>query len=107
MYQQSWSVESLSQEKSIGKSNAVFMFSPDKQFVMKTINKSESKALRALTFDFYQHLSSNPSSLLTSFYAHCRIKVDGVKLYCIVIQNAFHKTLKLNRVYDLKVLNNL
>eukprot|EP01119_Soliformovum_irregulare_P025449 TRINITY_DN9430_c0_g1_i1.p1 TRINITY_DN9430_c0_g1~~TRINITY_DN9430_c0_g1_i1.p1 ORF type:complete len:356 (+),score=81.30 TRINITY_DN9430_c0_g1_i1:64-1068(+) len=101
-YLHSWSNTKLSSEKSAGKSDSVFLFSPDRQFVLKTISREESKWLRSLTESMYNHLMKNPNSLLNEYFGHHRLVFRRKKIHFVVMANIFKYSHNLVEMYDLK-----
>lgn len=101
-YLHSWSDLNIEQQKSLGKSGSVFMFSSDKKFVLKTITQSESKFLRGIFEEYCKHMISFPNSLLTKIYGHHRVDVKGKKVYFVILGNVIATNLTLHETYDLK-----
>jgi len=86
----SWNNKKLDYKKSVGKSESLFIFSADKKFILKTINHSESKALRKIILDYHKFMSENVNSLLPKFFAHHRLKTQGKSIYYVILENIFY-----------------
>lgn len=50
-----------------GKSGAILMFTNDKKFILKTINKNESLLLQKNLEEYIKHIKLNPNTLLIKF----------------------------------------
>ncbi|EFC37710.1 phosphatidylinositol-4-phosphate 5-Kinase [Naegleria gruberi] len=86
-----------------GKSGALFFFSADMQYMLKTVTKKESKFLRKILPDYYNHVMANPNTLITRFYGMYSIKPRGGKnVRFIVMNNVFDTTMYVSERYDLK-----
>lgn len=86
-----------------GKSGALFFFSQDGRFVLKTVTKKESKYFRIILPGYYQHVLNNKDTLLPRFYGLHRITPKGGKnVRFIVMNNVFQTSLKIHEKYDLK-----
>ena len=61
----------------MGKSGAFFFFSYDRRFILKTLKKEEIPTLKALLFDYYNHITwENPNSLLARIYGLYEIQIE-------------------------------
>ena len=89
----------------MGKSSSMFIYSNDRKFVVKTISKTESKQLRDMLTDYYNHLYSFPNSFLMKFYGHHRIHFSNGKkiVYFVVLGNVLCTAKPIHEIYDLKV----
>jgi len=88
-----------------GKSGALFFFSADMEFILKTVTKKESKFLRRILPQYYNHVMTNPSTLITRFYGLYSIKPKNNKLNnvrFIIMNNVFDTQLFVEERYDLK-----
>jgi 1-phosphatidylinositol-4-phosphate 5-kinase len=93
------------QNFSEGKSGSFFCFSPDNNFIMKTIDISEVKVLREILPSYYDHLASNPHSLLTRLYGLHSVKIqNNVEIFVLLMGNLFNTSRKIHEKYDLKVI---
>lgn len=91
------------QKFSEGKSGSFFCFSPDKNFIMKTIPESEAIVLRKILPDYYHHLSANPSSFIIRLYGLHSLKIQNdVEIFVVVMGNVFNTDKKIHERYDLK-----
>ena len=62
-----------------GASGSFFFFSKDKRFIVKTMNSSEKEFfLGKLALPYFEHLRSNPTSLLARIYGIFTVKISGL-----------------------------
>ena len=93
----------LSELGSPGKSGSFFYFSRDYKYIIKTIHKGEHKFLRKSLKEYYNHVRSNPNTLLSQFYGLHRVKIAyGKKIYFVVMNNLFPPHRDIHRTFDLK-----
>jgi len=91
------------QKWSEGKSGSFFCFSPDKRFIMKTIDESEACLLENMIVPYYKHINSNSRSFITRLYGFHVLKVEHyLTVYTITMSNLFDTELKIHEKYDLK-----
>eukprot|EP01080_Neovahlkampfia_damariscottae_P010437 gene10437-2959_t len=102
---------SLCHEKSLaiigtpGKSGSLFFFSLDMQYIIKTITKKESKTMREMLPEYYNHAMSHSSTLINRFYGMYSIKSKDNQqqnVRFIIMNNVFDTPFKVNFKYDLK-----
>eukprot|EP01111_Echinosteliopsis_oligospora_P010396 TRINITY_DN3223_c0_g1_i1.p1 TRINITY_DN3223_c0_g1~~TRINITY_DN3223_c0_g1_i1.p1 ORF type:complete len:730 (-),score=223.28 TRINITY_DN3223_c0_g1_i1:92-2281(-) len=103
-YLMSWSDSRLSRSKTEGKSDATFMLSPDRKFIIKTVTKGESARLRKLLPSYFQHIRANPETFLSRLLGLHRVnrRMGQAKIYFVVLNNVFNTPAPLTEVYDLK-----
>lgn len=93
----------LSELGSPGKSGSFFYFSRDYKYIIKTIHHAEHKFLRKILKDYYEHIGSNPNTLLSQFYGLHRVKLPyGKKVHFVVMNNLFPPHRDIHRTFDLK-----
>ena len=93
----------LSELGSPGKSGSFFYFSRDYKYIIKTIHHAEHKFLRMILKDYYEHVRSNPDTLLSQFYGLHRVKLPyGRKVHFVVMNNLFPPHRDIHRTFDLK-----
>ncbi|KAI9815148.1 MAG: Phosphatidylinositol-4-phosphate 5-kinase [Thelocarpon impressellum] len=93
----------LSELGSPGKSGSFFYFSRDYKYIIKTIHHTEHKLLRRILRDYYEHVESNPNTLLSQFYGLHRVKIAyGRKIHFVVMNNLFPPHRDIHRTFDLK-----
>jgi len=86
-----------------GRSNSFFIFSPDKKFIIKTINEEESKVLLRMLPSLHRYFSANPHSLITRFYGCHGVRVShGELVHVVVMGNVFSSPIAIHECYDLK-----
>ncbi|KAL8429413.1 hypothetical protein Efla_001251 [Eimeria flavescens] len=123
------SLASLSELVSEGKSGALFYYTANGKFIIKTVSREAALALRGLLPDYFAHFSRNSESLIARFLglhaihhsAPHRHKWRGAarasysialparlanivkrKIYFLVMENLFHTPVPIHRRYDLK-----
>ncbi|KAG5931955.1 hypothetical protein E4U53_001539 [Claviceps sorghi] len=93
----------LSELGSPGKSGSFFYFSRDYKYIIKTIHHAEHKFLRKVLRDYYNHVQSNPNTLLSQFYGLHRVKMPyGKKIHFVVMNNLFPPHRDIHTTFDLK-----
>ena len=93
----------LSELGSPGKSGSFFYFSRDYRFIIKTIHHTEHKFLRKILKQYYEHIKSNPHTLLSRFYGLHRVKLPhGRKIHFVIMNNLFPPHKDIHETYDLK-----
>jgi len=100
-----------------GKSGAFFMFTPCRRFLLKTLTEAEKDFLLSILPNYFEHMRSNPDTLLPWFLGMYRMKAKGVSakgvssksddtVRVIVMANVFDngvsKGVNLEEQYDLK-----
>jgi len=81
---------------------AFFCFSPDKNFILKTIEPDEAKLLKKILSQFHEHIAKNPKSFINRLYGFHSVKVHNLKIYALVMGNVFNTKLSIHEKYDLK-----
>ncbi|KAG7095491.1 hypothetical protein E1B28_006230 [Marasmius oreades] len=93
----------LSELGSPGKSGSFFYFSRDYRFIIKTIHHKEHKFLLRVLKRYYDHVKSNPHTLLSRFYGLHRVKLPrGRKIHFVIMNNLFPPHKDIHETYDLK-----
>ena len=100
--------ESLYELCSSGQSGALFYFSKDKQYMLKTIPKREFQSLRTILANYLSHVNKYPDSMITTFFGMHKIEwgTEGTcskkeTRYLIVMGNLFKDWIVGNR-FDMK-----
>ncbi|XP_026189953.1 uncharacterized protein LOC34618003 [Cyclospora cayetanensis] len=110
------SLASLSELVSEGKSGALFYYTADGKFIIKTVSRESARGLRRLLPDYLEHFVKNPESLLSRFLGLHAVKHTFPrqgrlssaanrmrhKTYFLVMENLFHTPVPIHRRYDLK-----
>ncbi|KAK8967217.1 Phosphatidylinositol 4-phosphate 5-kinase 1 [Platanthera guangdongensis] len=95
--------DGLKEISSPGKSGSIFYLSQDERFVIKTLKKSELKALLKMLPKYYDHVGAYDNTLITKVFGLHRITVNcGQKIRFVVMGNMFCTELRIHRRYDLK-----
>uniref|UniRef100_A0A0W0FSC9 1-phosphatidylinositol-4-phosphate 5-kinase n=1 Tax=Moniliophthora roreri TaxID=221103 RepID=A0A0W0FSC9_MONRR len=93
----------LSELGSPGKSGSFFYFSRDYRFIIKTIHHKEHKFLLKVLRRYYDHVKSNPHTLISRFYGLHRVKLPrGRKIHFVIMNNLFPPHKDIHETYDLK-----
>lgn len=93
----------LSELGSPGKSGSFFYFSRDYKYIIKTVHHHEAKFLRKIMRKYYDHVRTNPNTLLSQFYGLHRVKMPyGRKIHFVVMNNLFPPHKDIHRTFDLK-----
>jgi len=93
----------LSELGSPGKSGSFFYFSRDYRFIIKTIHHNEHKFLLKVLKQYYEHVKTNPHTLLSRFYGLHRVKLPhGRKIHFVIMNNLFPPHKDVHETYDLK-----
>ena len=86
-----------------GASGSLFWLSGDDIFIIKTVQKGESKFLRKLLPGYYLNLIQNKRTLLPKFFGHFRYQsASGRNIRFIVMQNLLPSHLSYSERFDLK-----
>eukprot|EP00656_Telonema_subtile_P010193 TRINITY_DN14878_c0_g1_i2.p1 TRINITY_DN14878_c0_g1~~TRINITY_DN14878_c0_g1_i2.p1 ORF type:complete len:690 (-),score=148.29 TRINITY_DN14878_c0_g1_i2:230-2299(-) len=84
-----------------GKSGAVFYFSHDMKYLIKSVSKKESKFLRRILPYYYEHVMRHPDTTITLFYGLYCVKPHNMKpIRLVVMSNMFDMV--VHEVYDIK-----
>ncbi|KAK1427052.1 hypothetical protein QVD17_15734 [Tagetes erecta] len=97
--------DALRELSSPGKSGSFFYLTHDDRYMIKTIKKTEVKAILRMLSAYYNHFRSFEHTLLTKFYGlHC-VKLTGAaqkKVRFIIMGNLFCTDYVIHRRFDLK-----
>ncbi|KAI7727483.1 hypothetical protein M8C21_032945 [Ambrosia artemisiifolia] len=97
--------DALRELSSPGKSGSFFYLTHDDRYMIKTIKKTEVKAIIRMLSAYYNHFRSFEHTLLTKFYGlHC-VKLTGAtqkKVRFIIMGNLFCTDCVIHRRFDLK-----
>eukprot|EP00761_Pharyngomonas_kirbyi_P012551 gb/GECH01012578.1/.p1 GENE.gb/GECH01012578.1/~~gb/GECH01012578.1/.p1 ORF type:complete len:486 (+),score=102.55 gb/GECH01012578.1/:1-1458(+) len=86
-----------------GRSGAMFFFSQDGQYAIKTITRREVQYLKQILPEYYNHVMRNPNTLLPRFYGLHRLKPGkGSNVRFVVMNNVFDTDKRIHQMYDLK-----
>ncbi|KAL7711853.1 Cylicin-2 [Entamoeba marina] len=87
-----------------GKSGSMFMFTKDKQFILKVIPKREAKIVSKTLQQYLNYIRSNSHTLMPKFYGMFRVKPKGDEEYrYLVMNNLFpNQSFPIHLKYDLK-----
>eukprot|EP01084_Bolivina_argentea_P208404 355334_1 len=85
-----------------GKSGAFFYISHDGKYVVKTIPKHEVKKLIQTLPDYVKYLKKNTQTILSKYVGLHSIKIYGLTMYFVAMENVFISDMRPNEIYDLK-----
>ncbi|CAN1793764.1 Phosphatidylinositol 4-phosphate 5-kinase 10 [Linum perenne] len=96
--------QTLKEIISTKKTGCLGPLSRDDRFFIKTLRKSEVKAIIEMLPSYYFHLKKNPSTLLSALYGVHVVKpiAGGSKVYFGVLSNVIPSDVNMYRIYDLK-----
>jgi 1-phosphatidylinositol-4-phosphate 5-kinase len=93
----------LSELGSPGKSGSFFYFSRNYRFIIKTIHHSGHAFLLCILKQYYDHVKSNPHTLLSRFDGLHRVKLPrGCKIHFVIMNNIFPPHCNIHETYNLK-----
>jgi 1-phosphatidylinositol-4-phosphate 5-kinase len=103
-YLKSFEFDNLKAVRGEGKSGAFFIFTKDRQFVLKTATGEERDFLWQILPYYYQYMRRNPNSLLPRFYGVYSMKHEGIggMIRFVVMNNIFNTPYSPVEKYDLK-----
>jgi len=91
----------LRQLGSPGRSGAVFYFSNDMKYLIKSVSKKESKFLRRMIPYFYEHVMTHRDTLISLFYQLMTVMPVGMPIIGLVVMPNLLDAV-VHEVYDLK-----
>jgi 1-phosphatidylinositol-4-phosphate 5-kinase len=103
-YLNSFQYDNIKAIKGEGKSGAFFIFTKDKQFILKTATEEERNFLWQILPHYWRYISKNPDTLLPRFYGVYSMKHEGpggVTRF-IIMNNLFNTPYEPVEIYDLK-----
>eukprot|EP01125_Pyxidicula_operculata_P020620 TRINITY_DN7657_c0_g1_i1.p1 TRINITY_DN7657_c0_g1~~TRINITY_DN7657_c0_g1_i1.p1 ORF type:complete len:896 (-),score=308.82 TRINITY_DN7657_c0_g1_i1:250-2937(-) len=100
----SFQYENLHASKGEGKSGANFLFTKDKQFVLKTVTGQERDFLWSILPFYWQYVRRHPNTLLPRFYGVYSMKHEGIggMTRFIITNNVLNSPFDMVETYDLK-----
>ena len=85
------------------KSGQFFFYTHERQYMIKTVSKDESKFLRKILPQYHHHLSQNPNTLLTKIYGMHRVKPHKKpERHFLIFSNVFNTRKFIHKTFDLK-----
>lgn len=86
-----------------GKSGALFYITDDERYFMKTISHIEERMLVSMLPSYYNHICSNPQTLLTQYMAHFSVQTRRDRhIRMVVMASIFNDQIFIDRKFDLK-----
>lgn len=93
----------MSELKTIGRSSAMFYYTWDGRYVLKTLTKNEMNVLRGMLRDYFTYVTNNRDTLMNRFYGAYRSQTSmGKPLRFVIMNNIFPIGFNLNYKFDLK-----
>lgn len=68
--------ETLYELCSSGRSGALFYYTKDRKYLLKTLPQREFNKLRSVLKDYYTHFVTSPDSLITKFFGMYKLEWD-------------------------------
>ncbi|KYR01394.1 phosphatidylinositol-4-phosphate 5-kinase (PIP5K) family protein [Tieghemostelium lacteum] len=81
-------------------SSDFLVYSSDKRYIMKIINKSDSVKLRTLLPHYYNYLIYNPNSLLEKYLGLFRIGNKSNHSYVVILSNLYETNITTNQQFS-------
>ena len=89
-----------------GKSGSFFYFTRDYRYIIKTVTSAEESFLQNIAYRYYNHMQSNPNSLIVRFFGLHKVRLAPEQRYItvVVMENIFFnkEQLPMQERYDLK-----
>ena len=93
----------MSELKTIGRSSAMFYYTWDGRYVIKTLTQEEMKVLQRILPLYYDHVTNHPDTLVNQFYGAYRSQTSiGRKIHFVVMNNIFPIGYQIHLKFDLK-----
>ncbi|EAY18544.1 Phosphatidylinositol-4-phosphate 5-Kinase family protein [Trichomonas vaginalis G3] len=93
----------MSELKTIGRSSAMFYYTWDGRYVIKTQTKDEMKVLQKILPQYFDHVTNHPDTLVNHFYGAYRSQTSiGRKIHFVVMNNIFPIGYQIHYKFDLK-----
>ncbi len=71
----------------IFKGGDFFIFSYDKQLILKTMSYEDFKTISGMYKDYYNHFKKNPNSLITKIYGIFKFEYNQIVEYLYLMRN--------------------
>ncbi|VVC44978.1 Hypothetical protein CINCED_3A024901 [Cinara cedri] len=106
-YENSFQNSTLTKVKNPEKSGAMFFFTDDLKFIIKTLNEQEVEVLSSMLSDYFSHFCEYPNTLLPTISGLYNLKYKSKNYYFIVMSNIYPYDLIYGIIqkYDLKGVN--
>jgi hypothetical protein len=85
-----------------GKSGAFFYYTSDKEFILKTVTKSELQALKMMTEGYSKRITSPTQSYLARIFGAFKIQSGKTKPFRIILMENLSSRMKYPLIFDLK-----
>jgi len=94
---------SFSEIVSSGASGSYFYFTPDKKYIVKTVDKNEKNELMHLCSSYQNHCVENPETMIHYYGCHSiRLPLNTAKVYFVVMKNFIPSSTRPDVMADLK-----
>lgn len=85
-----------------GKSGAFFFFTPDQEFILKTITREELELLNTIIKDYSELILSNQGSLLAKILCVFKIKFSNSPSIILILMENFKANIEDPLLFDMK-----
>ena len=93
----------MSELKTIGRSGAMFFYTWDGRYVLKTLTKGELALLKKNLKKYYQYVTNHPDTLVNQFFGIYRSQTSvGRPIRFVIMNNVFPIGFQLRYKFDLK-----
>lgn len=93
----------MSELKTIGRSSAMFYYTWDGRYVLKTLTKNEMNVLRKMLHLYYPYVSTHPDTLVNQFFGAYRSQTSlGKPIRFVIMNNVFPIGFQIHYKFDLK-----
>lgn len=93
----------MSELKTIGRSSAMFYYTWDGRYVLKTLTKTEMLILRKMLHLYYPYVTTHPDTLVNHFFGAYRSQTSlGKPIRFVIMNNVFPIGFQIHYKFDLK-----
>ncbi|KAJ9446672.1 Type II inositol polyphosphate 5-phosphatase 15 [Diplonema papillatum] len=85
-----------------GAEERLFLASFDDLFVVKSISTVEKETLTRILPAYYEHVKTNPDTLLTKYYSMATLHCNGKRISFVIMRSLLQPERPIRQVYDLK-----
>jgi 1-phosphatidylinositol-4-phosphate 5-kinase len=93
----------MSELQTIGRSSAMFYFTWDGKYILKTLTKNEMLCLRRMLPGYYQYVTQHPDTFVNKFFGAYRSQTSvGRPIRFVIMNNVFPIGFQIHYKFDLK-----
>ncbi|OMJ75768.1 hypothetical protein SteCoe_25037 [Stentor coeruleus] len=85
-----------------GKSGAFFYYTSDKEFILKTVTKSELQVLKIMTEGYAKRITSSTQSYLAKIFGAFKIQSGKTKPFRVILMENLSSRMRYPLIFDLK-----